>query len=136
MTIYKLPEDIKPGHCWIDSDHPERGEFWARADMTEEAVAAEWESAVNPPPEVEARAASRDKRDRLLRESDWTQLPDAPVDQQRWAVYRKQLRDLDMTNPVWPEPPGNGMTDEDRLRVERHLDKAARTILFDGKNKT
>lgn len=36
-------------------------------------------------------------RDRLLAESDWTQLPDAPVDRAAWAAYRQDLRDLPST---------------------------------------
>ena len=52
------------------------------------------------------------KRERNIRlqRSDWTQVPDAPVDAAAWAVYRQQLRDLpanttDPRNVVWPEPP-------------------------------
>lgn len=48
----------------------------------------------------------------LLLESDWTQLPDSPLDaakKQEWATYRQQLRDLPMTsNPdtiTWPTKP-------------------------------
>lgn len=33
-------------------------------------------------------------RDRLLAESDWTQLADAPVDRDAWATYRQALRDF------------------------------------------
>jgi hypothetical protein len=49
-------------------------------------------------------------RDRLLSESDWTQLPDAPVDSAAWADYRQALRDLpentdDPRQADWPEPP-------------------------------
>jgi hypothetical protein len=33
-------------------------------------------------------------RNRLLVESDWTQLPDAPVDREAWATYRQTLRDF------------------------------------------
>ena len=33
-------------------------------------------------------------RDNLLAQSDWTQLPDAPVDKTAWATYRQALRDL------------------------------------------
>lgn len=33
-------------------------------------------------------------RDEQLRLSDWTQLPDAPVDKLSWAEYRQTLRDL------------------------------------------
>jgi hypothetical protein len=36
-------------------------------------------------------------RDRLLKESDWTQLPDAPCDAQAWATYRQTLRDFPAT---------------------------------------
>ena len=52
----------------------------------------------------------RDIRDQLLSACDWTQVPDAPVDQAAWAAYRQQLRDLpanttDPSNPAWPERP-------------------------------
>lgn len=52
----------------------------------------------------------RAERNRRLAASDWTQVPDAPVDHAAWAVYRQQLRDLpdnteDPRNPVWPTPP-------------------------------
>jgi hypothetical protein len=33
-------------------------------------------------------------RDKLLAQSDWTQLTDAPVDKAAWATYRQALRDL------------------------------------------
>jgi len=39
----------------------------------------------------------RQHRDRLLKESDWTQLPDAPVDREQWATYRQALRDFPAT---------------------------------------
>ena len=52
----------------------------------------------------------RAHRDRLLAASDWTQVPDAPVDRQAWADYRQALRDFPATwtpGPVaeFPEPP-------------------------------
>jgi hypothetical protein len=51
----------------------------------------------------------RDNRLVKLRNSDWTQLPDAPVDKQAWALYRQQLRDITLQdNPdsiVWPQEP-------------------------------
>ena len=43
------------------------------------------------------------KRDILLLESDWTQLPDAPVDREAWATYRQALRDFPETWTAGPE---------------------------------
>ena len=36
----------------------------------------------------------REQRNRLLSESDWTQVADAPVDKEIWANYRQQLRNV------------------------------------------
>ena len=61
-----------------------------------------WEVTPAPPDVIAERVASkasqvRDERDRLLAESDWTQVPDAVnagADQDAWAAYRQQLRQL------------------------------------------
>jgi len=50
------------------------------------------------------------KRDQLIRDTDWTMIPGATVDQAQWAAYRQILRDLPQTydNPedvVWPTQP-------------------------------
>lgn len=53
------------------------------------------------------------KRKYFLQESDWTQIPNNPLtaeQQQAWAVYRQELRDITMQpgypfNVVWPTPP-------------------------------
>jgi hypothetical protein len=50
------------------------------------------------------------KRNKLLLESDWTQLPDAPVNKQAWAEYRQALRDITHqtgfpTKIEWPLAP-------------------------------
>lgn len=52
------------------------------------------------------------KRQRLLQESDWTQLPDVPlseVQRKLWADYRQQLRDIThqpLTSDIkWPTKP-------------------------------
>ena len=54
--------------------------------------------------------AVRSKRDQLIRDTDWTMIPGASVDQAQWAAYRQILRDLPQTytNPedvVWPVQP-------------------------------
>lgn len=53
------------------------------------------------------------KRDKLLYTSDWTQIPNNPLtteQQQAWAVYRQELRDITSQsgypfNVIWPTPP-------------------------------
>ncbi|MBP47126.1 MAG: hypothetical protein CMH53_04240 [Myxococcales bacterium] len=50
------------------------------------------------------------KRQGLLQASDWTQLPDVPVDKPAWATYRQALRDIteQQDYPLlidWPEAP-------------------------------
>ena len=52
----------------------------------------------------------RTERNKLLQESDWTQLSDVVVDKEAWSAYRKQLRDITKsfsspTEVVWPTPP-------------------------------
>lgn len=44
--------------------------------------------------EAEQAQFVRQQRTDKLKSSDWTQLPDAPVNQQAWANYRQQLRDV------------------------------------------
>lgn len=51
----------------------------------------------------------RAQRNAKLAACDWTQLPDAPVNKDAWAVYRQQLRDItsqaDPFEIVWPTEP-------------------------------
>jgi hypothetical protein len=46
-----------------------------------------------PPPDLTAQEV-RAQRNTRLTASDWSQLPDAPVDQAAWAAYRQALRDI------------------------------------------
>ena len=76
-----------------------------------DGVAVQKPDSVLEAAEIEkATFAMRELRDGRLKDSDWTQVPDAPVDAAAWAVYRQQLRDLpanttDPRNVEWPEPP-------------------------------
>lgn len=55
----------------------------------------------------------RSERNRRLAQSDWTQVPDAPLtDTQRtaWAAYRQALRDMPQqvgfpADATWPQSP-------------------------------
>lgn len=76
-------------------------EKWALVDMNATERAAADQAKGN---------SVRNARTRLLQESDWTQLPDAPVDHAAWATYRQDLRDITAQpgfpwNVTWPLPP-------------------------------
>lgn len=66
----------------------------------------QWESEVKNSVQWEKIRAERDI---LLSNSDFTQLPDAPVNKENWAAYRQELRDIterpDPFNILWPVPP-------------------------------
>ena len=52
----------------------------------------------------------RAKRNRILRQTDYTQMPDWPGNKVPWFNYRKELREIPQKykNPedvVWPAPP-------------------------------
>jgi hypothetical protein len=71
------------------------------ADKTEEEIDADLNSKA---------AQARAQRDRLLSDTDWTQVLDAPVDRTVWAAYRQSLRDVPNqegfpNNVVWPKNP-------------------------------
>ena len=52
----------------------------------------------------------RSQRTQLLKDSDWTQVADAPVDKTAWAAYRQALRDVPSQagfpwDIQWPDKP-------------------------------
>jgi hypothetical protein len=54
--------------------------------------------------------AIRKQRTEKLKDSDWTQVDDAPVDKTAWATYRQALRDLTSQTGfpwtiTWPDAP-------------------------------
>ena len=66
---------------------------------------------VEPPVDPKALTAeARTQRNRLLSQTDYTQLADSPRDKQPWAVYRQALRDVTdqvgfPETIVWPVAP-------------------------------
>jgi hypothetical protein len=71
------------------------------ADMDAEAIAAK---------DTEQAKAMRSQRTDKLKDSDWTQVADAPVDKAAWATYRQALRDITAQpgfpwGTQWPDAP-------------------------------
>jgi hypothetical protein len=76
----------------------------------EEATAAEQEATYKATKDAEQEANVRQQRNDKLKDSDWTQVIDAPVDQTAWAAYRQELRDVTAQEGFpwdiqWPEQP-------------------------------
>lgn len=71
------------------------------ADMDDEAKAAK---------DAEQAKSMRDQRNQKLKDTDWTQVADAPVDKTAWATYRQALRDITSQagfpwDVQWPDQP-------------------------------
>ena len=70
-------------------------------DMDAEAIAAK---------DAAQAQAVRDQRTAKLKDSDWTQVADAPVDKEVWTKYRQALRDVTQQSGFpwtidWPVQP-------------------------------
>ena len=68
-----------------------------------------WDSSIEPVKPDESEVVRR-VRNSKLKQSDWTQIPDSPVDSSSWATYRQSLRDVPQQqgfpyNVTWPTPP-------------------------------
>jgi hypothetical protein len=78
---------------------------------TAEATAAEQEAAYKAQKDAEQAKAMREQRNQKLKDTDWTQVADAPGDKAAWATHRQALRDIsaqagfpwDINWPAQPE---------------------------------
>lgn len=57
-------------------------------------TAAENEAAYKAMKDAEQAKSVRSSRGEKLKDTDWTQVADAPVDKAAWATYRQALRDI------------------------------------------
>jgi len=77
---------------------------------TEDATAAEVEAAYKAMKDAQQAKSVRQTRGDKLKDSDWTQVADAPVNKAAWATYRQALRDVTGQQGFpwtiqWPEMP-------------------------------
>ena len=90
-AVTPKPEKPEPHYYWDNT-----GKLWLDSRTPAEAAQQEW-------------GTVRIKRSALLSLSDWTQVPDSPVDKTAWATYRQALRDItlqaDPFNIAWPAAP-------------------------------
>jgi hypothetical protein len=104
-AAWTLAEDHRGRRGWLDGQP---------ATVTELGpLPPGWADAAPEPGPGELAAARRAERDARLAACDWTQLPDAPLDdaaRAAWAEYRQALRDVPgqpgFPGAVqWPAPP-------------------------------
>ena len=74
---------------------------YSLADMDADAIAAK---------DAEQAKSMRQTRNEKLKDCDWTQLADSPVDKAAWATYRQALRDVPQQTGFpwevqWPTQP-------------------------------
>ena len=90
-------------------------------DEDEDAVYGTWSEVNTKEESIEiARKSAIKERERLLNETDWTQLPDVGFPLERleaWQTYRQALRDITEQDgfPLdikWPEQPGDPLEGE------------------------
>ncbi|WP_245656614.1 tail fiber assembly protein [Novosphingobium naphthalenivorans] len=124
IAVEQTPKEIKAGKrprmienplCRIPADAVEISqETWeellqAQANGKAIAVVGGMPVAVEPTVDEAIRIkVRRRQRDALLAATDWTQMPDSPLDaltRKAWADYRHALRDLDMDGTDWPDSP-------------------------------
>jgi len=83
------------------------------ADIADGVISVQEMAPPSAMPVAALAAVARVERNRLLAESDWTQIPDTPIlasKRAEWATYRKALRDLTGQSGfpqtvVWPQTP-------------------------------
>ncbi len=85
--------------------------FTETEEVERDNANAAWTAGAND----RAATEHRETRDRLLADSDWTQMPDSPLtDSQKtsWQTYRTSLRDLsdhanwpNLADDDWPTKP-------------------------------
>lgn len=102
---WALVEDHRGRQGWLDGQPMTITDFGP--------LPGGWSDAAPEPTSAELAAQVRAERDARLGACDWTQLPDAPLDDAQraaWAACRQELRDVPQQPgfPVavqWPEAP-------------------------------
>ena len=112
MKLAEITDGIVTNIIKVDPDNiPDWAMGWPSAEGAGIGFSYDGATFTPPQPDLTALATTaRVQRDRLLGQSDWTQVADAPVDQAAWATYRQALRDMPAQagfpeNIVWPVAP-------------------------------
>ena len=96
----------------VETEVPDFDSKTQRVTQSLRRIGPDWTQSwtVEQLPENKASANVRGRRNRLLKETDYTQLADAPGDTAAWATYRQALRDIPAQDGfpftvTWPTEP-------------------------------
>jgi Phage tail assembly chaperone protein len=110
MDIPRILEKIRPNSCYTLNGDSYDGLVWSEANLDSKPSFDElkegWELIKNKL----IWEWTRNKRDNLLKECDYTQLPDFTGNKEAWQLYRNALRNVpqvfgDPNSVVWPTKP-------------------------------
>jgi hypothetical protein len=120
-TRIHITEEIEDFSLWARTHYRKNNAWVERADRDSSFYTWSNEAWYLNSPQF--LRATRDQRNQLLLESDWTQIPDSPLTDAKkaeWTEYRQALRDVIESIPVddfgavtidgpdqvvWPTPP-------------------------------
>lgn len=109
MNIVKAIKHIRPSSQWVCNGSYETL-VWLDVNTDPKPSLNELELAWSQISKSVLWEATRAKRDAILLQSDWTQLPDSIVDKTAWANYRTELRNIPQNfatpeDVIWPSRP-------------------------------
>lgn len=111
LTSYKILQLRDDGNSrYVNEDYGQYVAWLSAGNIPEEVPYVQ--PVIEPPVELDPWEDVRNRRNKLLLDSDWTQLDDCPLDKdivKDWRTYRQALRDItkqdDPRYIVWPVPP-------------------------------
>jgi len=106
LSIYDSNLPHKSGFIEVDKEPKELRDFL----VVDDKLKSKPENTLVTQKKAEKEYQVRLKRNSKLDSTDWTQVPDSPVNKKAWADYRQALRDITEQegypdNIIWPEPP-------------------------------
>ena len=108
IIYYETEQGIDTGTALVPKTHPHYSFVLDEIKNNAEIVLKKRVIVETQPPET--WDSIRAKRDQLLKDSDWSVLPDAPTRKKQWMEYRAKLRQITTTfsapgDVIWPTKP-------------------------------
>ena len=109
--LYAQGENILVGEGYAQTHYVEHGQICLKPECPGAFYEFDYINKTWLPNLTLMTIAERTKRDRIIQSTDWTQLPDVPLETKTvWASYRQALRDITKqpgfpTEVIYPSVP-------------------------------